>query len=473
MKKIIFFSFLLWAFASCQKKDIRELRSELSKQKDLIAQLQNTITAINTDIKGLQAITTALQNKVSVSSYTATSTGYLLTMSNGTTIELKNGLNGTNGTNGTNGADAPRIGVKQDADGQYYWTIGSDWLLQNGQKIRVTGNNGTNGNNGITPLLMVNATSNQWMVSYDNGNTWSVIKDGNGNPIAATGQQGQPGQTGPQGPAGPAGVAGFNITETDTAIIITYGGSTYTLPKGGSTGTSTVNKIIFATERAAGGTFSLYIDAALEDRADVWIDLNNDKKQDAGERINNFGFGITNANEITVGVTNTMTIYGNVTKLGLAYASITQLDVSKNIALKTLYCNVNSLTTLDVSKNSALTDLKCSYNNLTALDLSTNTALTNLDCSYNELTTLNVSTNTALTIFSCYYNQIKDANMTALINSLPNSETLSREAFIIGYLPGGSGGIPDQNTMPTSTALNTAKAKKWKLLNSYYWLLNP
>nr|MCR4884287.1 hypothetical protein [Clostridiales bacterium] len=41
---------------------------------------------------------------------------------------------------------------------------------------------------------------------------------------------------------------------------------------------------------------------------------------------------------------------------------LTMLDVSKNIALKTLACFGNQLTTLDVSKNTALVDLRC-YNN--------------------------------------------------------------------------------------------------------------
>ncbi|HMR19381.1 MAG TPA: PL29 family lyase N-terminal domain-containing protein, partial [Sphingobacterium sp.] len=134
--------------AGCSKSDLNEIRDEINKNKELIAQLQNTLNTLNTDIKNLQAITAALQNKLSVVSYSATATGYLLQMSDGSTIELKHGTNGANGTNGTNGrdgADAPQIGVRQDTDGRYYWTLGGEWLLQNGQKLPVTGRDGTNG----------------------------------------------------------------------------------------------------------------------------------------------------------------------------------------------------------------------------------------------------------------------------------------------------------------------------------------
>src|SRR5690606_9745081 len=42
---------------ACSKSDLKELRSELERQKELLAQLQSTLNSLNTDIKGLQAIT--------------------------------------------------------------------------------------------------------------------------------------------------------------------------------------------------------------------------------------------------------------------------------------------------------------------------------------------------------------------------------------------------------------------------------
>ena len=99
-------------------------------------------------------------------------------------------------------------------------------------------------------------------------------------------------------------------------------------------------------------------------------------------------------------------VYGAVTVInsdgnGNIFSS---LDVSKNTALTTLYCNgCTGLTSLDVSKNTALTILSCSdCTGLTSLDLSKNIALTELYCNgCTGLTSLDVSKNTALTYLDC------------------------------------------------------------------------
>lgn len=390
--KITSMLLLLICFIAC-KKDIRELRSDLSKQKELIAQLQSAMNTINTDVKSLQAITTAIQNKVSVVSYVPTATGYTLAMSNGTTIDLKNG---------TNGADAPNIGVKIDADGQYYWTLANEFLLQNGQKLRVTGNSG------ITPLLRVDATTNYWMASYNNGSDWVVVKDNNGNPIVAVGA------------AGPGGVAGFGITETTDTIFITYNGSTYTLPKGNSTGGTTVPYMIFATSKSANATISLQISADLADRAGVWIDLNNDKKQDPGEKIGVFGF----LSPFILNGSQTFTIYGKVSAIHLGGQQIVEVDLSGN------------------------------------------TALTSLEISNNELRSLDVSKNTALVTLGCTQNNINSVEMEKLINSLP-TRTTNGEAYIVSAAAG------EMNATPTSASISAANAKKWKLYKSLFGELVP
>jgi hypothetical protein len=92
-----------------------------------------------------------------------------------------------------------------------------------------------------------------------------------------------------------------------------------------------------------------------------------------------------------------------------ATAKLTSLDLSKNTALKSLYCFFNNITSLDLSKNLALTTLRCNNNLLTTLDLSSNINLTELLIFNNpQLTALNVSKNTALK--SLYYH-----NCTSLV----------------------------------------------------------
>lgn len=258
MRKLTFFLLLAIMIGACSKTDFNEImrkqatqQSSLDSLKNRVALLEAAVTGINTDIGSLKAIATALQQKISVVSYTATSTGYLLSMSDGSSIDLKNGLNGKDGKDGVNGKDginAPVIGVKQDTDGQYYWTLGGQFVLQNGQKLRVTGNDGAAGQSGVTPLLQVNSAANQWMISYDGGTNWQVVKDANGNPVAATGATGPQGNQGDPGPQGPAGISGFSITDNgDGIIIITYMGASYIIA------TATIPKV------AAGSYHSLFL----------------------------------------------------------------------------------------------------------------------------------------------------------------------------------------------------------------------
>lgn len=88
------------------------------------------------------------------------------------------------------------------------------------------------------------------------------------------------------------------------------------------------------------------------------------------------------------------------------YNKITELDMSSNLALKSLGCYRNQLTQLNVSGNSELTSLSCGDNQLTALDVSSNPNLTLLDCHNNQLTSLNLSNNDKLMSLNCDNNQL-------------------------------------------------------------------
>ncbi|QKJ61913.1 T9SS type A sorting domain-containing protein [Flavobacterium sp. M31R6] len=82
------------------------------------------------------------------------------------------------------------------------------------------------------------------------------------------------------------------------------------------------------------------------------------------------------------------------------------IDVSKNIALKTLYCQQNKIKVLDVSKNINLEYLKCSENYITDLNVSNNISLGNLECDVNLLTNIDVSNNNLLNYLSCDSNKL-------------------------------------------------------------------
>ena len=111
------------------------------------------------------------------------------------------------------------------------------------------------------------------------------------------------------------------------------------------------------TSKNVDETISLYISAAEADKADVWIDLNNNGVKDSGESDILF----YDDKDYNLGA-QTITIYGKVTGLDCSENSLTTLDVSHNAALQELYCFSNSLSTIDVTKNTALTSLGCGNN---------------------------------------------------------------------------------------------------------------
>ena len=143
------------------------------------------------------------------------------------------------------------------------------------------------------------------------------------------------------------------------------------------------------------------------------------------------------------------------TKLYCFKNQLTALDVSRNTVLTELNCNHNQLTALDVSKNTRLTELVCYGNQLTTLDLSHNTALETLACSKNQLTALDVSQNTSLIWVSCFDNQIKGAEMTLLVNSLPDRTGKDAGIFTVVQEPDLEGNI----CLKSDVAI--AKGKNW------------
>ena len=132
-----------------------------------ISALEQQMQTANSNINGLQTITAALQKNVSVTSVTEVDGGYKILFSDGTTAIIKNGADGR----------TPSIGVKQDSDGVYYWTLDGNWLLDaNGKKLRVTGENGKDGASGadaVSPQLKID--KGYWYVSIDGGATWNQL----------------------------------------------------------------------------------------------------------------------------------------------------------------------------------------------------------------------------------------------------------------------------------------------------------
>ena len=187
----------LSAMVGCSYDDTALWR-EMEQVKDRVSSLEEAVIKTNEDIVALQTIVDALQKNLYVVSVTPTTEGYTILFSDSTSATITNGKDGANGTN------APIISVREDKDGNYYWTIDGEWLLVNGERIRANGLDGENGANGtkgddaIAPQVRINETTKEWEISTDGGITWlstGVVAEGKDGANGSNGENGTNGNS--------------------------------------------------------------------------------------------------------------------------------------------------------------------------------------------------------------------------------------------------------------------------------------
>ena len=150
---------LLPVMSSCHK----EIWDKLNDHEARIARLEALCNQYNTTINSLQVLLSSMQSNnwikdVIPVSENGLTIGYVITFMHGDPITIYNGQNGQDGR-------TPIIGVKQDVDGIWYWTLDDDWLLNTeGKKVPAQAQ---------VPKLKIE--EDFWWVSYDNGNTWSKL----------------------------------------------------------------------------------------------------------------------------------------------------------------------------------------------------------------------------------------------------------------------------------------------------------
>ena len=131
------------ALTSCQFDD-SEIWLKINEHEERIVALEELCKQMNTNISSLQTIVAALQNNDYVTGVTPVTKngeviGYTITFTKSQPITIYHGEDGQDGANGKDGY-TPQIGVRQDNDGVYYWTIDGQWLYDvNGNKIKAVG----------------------------------------------------------------------------------------------------------------------------------------------------------------------------------------------------------------------------------------------------------------------------------------------------------------------------------------------
>lgn len=214
MKRLIsIFSLVFLGLMSISCYDDSALWESFNDHEQRIKNLETQVAEINTNLTSLQALVTAMKQgdfitEVKPLTENGVEIGYQITFHEHEAITIYHGKDGVDGADGNDG-HAPVIGVKQDVDGIYYWTLNGEWLLDdNGGKLQVAPKDGVPG---ITPELKIE--NDKWYVSYDNGSTWEEL----GSAVSES-----------------TGACMFkDVTLTETALVLTMSdGSVITLPVG-------------------------------------------------------------------------------------------------------------------------------------------------------------------------------------------------------------------------------------------------
>ena len=199
MKKATFFflviATLTTTFYSC-KTNTDDLWDSIHQLDGRVTSLEELCKQMNGNISSLQKLVQALQDNNSITMVTPVkqgekTIGYTISFTKGEPITIYHGEKGDKGEQGDkgetgdkgdtgdNGKDGttPTIGVKQHADGIYYWTLNGDWLRDNsGNMIKAEGKDGADGEQGeegkagITPQLKIE--DGYWWVSYGEESGW-------------------------------------------------------------------------------------------------------------------------------------------------------------------------------------------------------------------------------------------------------------------------------------------------------------
>ena len=166
--------FLTVLFFTPSCKDGYDDSELVGRVENLENRVQKLEEQMNSNISSLQAILEALDNNDYITKVVPITNGekeigYTMHFSKGNSINIYHGQDGQNGY-------TPQIGVRQDTDGIYYWTLDGEWMTdESGNKIKAQA---TDGQNGRVPQLKVE--DGYWFVSYNEGLSWEKLGQATG-----------------------------------------------------------------------------------------------------------------------------------------------------------------------------------------------------------------------------------------------------------------------------------------------------
>ena len=152
---------LLSGCTDMAKTELDETHAKLKALQELAASVNNDLTTLNEIIAILDD-----SHTIDPASLVQTDDGYEVSFRDGKKIYLHFGVDGVDGET------LIPIGVKNDEDGLYYWTVNGDFLRNADSTLMRAG--ATDGKNGNIPKTMIDEKG-VWRLSMDNWETYIEI----------------------------------------------------------------------------------------------------------------------------------------------------------------------------------------------------------------------------------------------------------------------------------------------------------
>ena len=146
------------------------VQDELAETHAKLAELQALVDSVNTNLQTLDLIVSKLDTTHTIEPGTLKETedGYEVSFKDGKKVFI------AYGKDGKDGRPLIPIGVLQDTDSLYYWTVDGEWWLDDeGNKMRAGATDGVDGVDGIAPQVKVE--DGFWWISHDGGKTFDKL----------------------------------------------------------------------------------------------------------------------------------------------------------------------------------------------------------------------------------------------------------------------------------------------------------
>ena len=248
---IIFAAVALFVASGCSKYDDSALTGRVENLEGRVERLEKLCEQMNADIASLQTLVEALQSNDYVTGVVPVvsggeTVGYTINFTKSGSITIYHGEDGQDGAPGEDGSDGytPQIGIRQDTDGIFYWTLDGEWLTDDGgDKIKAQGQDGQpgqdgqdgedgqpgqdgqdgedgqpgqDGTDGVTPVTpQLKIEDGYWYISYNGGSSWEQLGK-------ATGEDGKDGADGTDGQNGADGDSFFRSVDTSNSEYVVF-----------------------------------------------------------------------------------------------------------------------------------------------------------------------------------------------------------------------------------------------------------